>query len=177
MSVICARNQNCKSSLPVFCLQFVLEGKTTYVVFLIAVYGVVPKWLLTFLGIFIKKSRKLLRNFGASLRETNRQKKILPSKNTVSSTSNVAVYLRNLQIAAFCILYFGNSRALVTGRSLFRRPLSGTVFLPTSDTVAPSHSSKFPLRHSSSILPSPSYLDFLEDLRFFPPHRLLFVCC
>ena len=34
----------------------------------------------------------------------------------------------------------GNSRALVTGRSLFRRPLSGTVFLPTSDTVAPSHS-------------------------------------
>ena len=63
----------------------------------------------------------------------------------------------------------GNSRALVTGRFLFRRPLSGTVFLPTSDTVADSHSSKLPLRHSSSLLPSPSYLDSLEDLRFFSP--------
>ena len=63
----------------------------------------------------------------------------------------------------------GNSRALITGRSLFKRPLSGTVFLPTSDTVAPSHSSKLPLRPSSSLLPSPSYLDSLEDLRFFPP--------
>ena len=71
-----------------------------------------------------------------------------------------------------------NSRALVTGRSLFRRPLSGTLFLPTSDTVAPSHSSKLPLRHSSSLLPSPSYLDSLEDFIFSPPHRLLmFVCC
>ena len=55
------------------------------------------------------------------------------------------------------------------GGSLFRRPLSGTVFLPTSDTAAPSHSSKLPLRHSSSILPSPSYLESLENLRFFPP--------
>ena len=66
----------------------------------------------------------------------------------------------------------GHSRALVAGRSLFRRPLSGTVFLPTSDTVAPSHNSKLPLRPSSSLLPSPSYLDSLEDLRFFSPHRL-----
>ena len=63
----------------------------------------------------------------------------------------------------------GNSRALVTGRSLFRCLLSGTVFIPTSDTVAPSHSSKLPLRPSSSLLPSPSYLDSLEDLRFFSP--------
>ena len=38
----------------------------------------------------------------------------------------------------------GNSRTLVTGRSLLRRLLSGTVFLPTSDTVSPSHSSTFP---------------------------------
>ena len=31
---------------------------------------------------------------------------------------------------------------------------------------------------SSSLLPSQSYLDSLEDLRFFPLHRLLmFVCC
>ena len=63
----------------------------------------------------------------------------------------------------------GNSRALVTGRSLFRRPLSGTVFLPTSDTDAPSHSSKLPLGPSSSLLPSPSSLDSLEDKRFPPP--------
>ena len=71
----------------------------------------------------------------------------------------------------------GNSRALVTGRSLFRRPLSGTVFLPTSDTVAPSHSSKLPFRPSSSVLPSPSYLDSLENLRFPPPRLLMCVCC
>ena len=39
-------------------------------------------------------------------------------------------------------------------------------------------SSKLPLRHSSSLLPSPSYVDSLKDLRFVPPHRLLmFVCC
>ena len=59
-----------------------------------------------------------------------------------------------------------------------RRPLSGTVFLPTSDTAAPSYSSKLPLRPSSSLIPSPSFLYSLEDLRFFLPHRLLmFVCC
>ena len=39
----------------------------------------------------------------------------------------------------------GNSRALVAGRSRFRRPLSETVFLPTTDTVAPSHILKLPL--------------------------------
>ena len=66
----------------------------------------------------------------------------------------------------------------LVGRSLFRRPLSGTVFLPTSDTAAPSYSSKLPLRPSSSLIPSPSFLYSLEDLRFFLPHRLLmFVCC
>ena len=45
------------------------------------------------------------------------------------------------------------------GGSLFRRPLSGTVFLPTSDTVAPSHTS----------------IDSPEDLRFVSPSW--FVCC
>ena len=79
-----------------------------------------------------------------------------------------------------CPVQNGNSRALVTGRSLFRCLLSGTVFIPTSDTVAPSHSSKLPLRPSSSLLPSSSYLDSQEDLRFPPPspsHRLVFGLC
>ena len=42
---------------------------------------------------------------------------------------------------------------------------------PTSDTVAPSHSSKLLLRPSSALLPSPSYLDSLEDLRSPLPPR------
>ena len=46
----------------------------------------------------------------------------------------------------------------------FRRPLSGTTFLPTSDTAVPSHSSKLRLKPSCSLLPSLSYLDPLEDL-------------
>ena len=71
----------------------------------------------------------------------------------------------------------GNSRALVTGRFLFRRPLSGTVFLPTSDTVALSHSLKLLLRPSSSLLPSLSYLDPLGDLRPPPPRLLTSLCC
>ena len=60
----------------------------------------------------------------------------------------------------------GNSRALVTGRSVFRRPLSGTNFLPTSDTAVPSHSSKLLLKPSSLLLPSLSYLDLLQDFCF-----------
>ena len=69
----------------------------------------------------------------------------------------------------------GNSRALVTNRSMFRCPLSGTVFL----RAPPSHSSKLLLRPSSSLQPFPSYLDFLEDLLLLLfPHRLLtHVCC
>ena len=67
----------------------------------------------------------------------------------------------------------GNSRALVTACSLFRHCLSGTVCLPTPDTVTPCHSSKLPLRPSSSLLPSSSYLDPLDNLRFSFPHRLL----
>ena len=57
------------------------------------------------------------RNFGVSLQETNRQdlkkkKKNLPSKNTASSTQNVGFYLRDVPIAAFCILmsYFMESK-------------------------------------------------------------------
>ena len=52
------------------------------------------------------------------------------------------------------------------------------VFLPTSDTVVPSHSSKLLLRPSSSLLPSPSYLDPLEDFRSPPPSRwrMLLIC-
>ena len=67
-------------------------------------YGVVPKGLSTFLGSLYKEVAKTI--FGVSLRETNHQgkKKNLPSKNTVSSTYNVGFCLRNLHIAAFCIL-------------------------------------------------------------------------
>ena len=53
------------------------------------------------------------------------------------------------------------------GHRSFRRPFFGTVFLPTSDTVGPSQSSTLLLRPSSSFLSSQSYLDPLEDLRFF----------
>ena len=61
----------------------------------------------------------------------------------------------------------GNSRALVTGRSLFRRPLSRTTFLPTSHTADPSHSLKLLLKPSFSFLHFLSYLDPLEDLFLF----------
>ena len=57
-----------------------------------------------------------------------------------------------------------NSRALVTGRSVYCLPLSGTTFLPTSDTAVPSHSSKLHLKPFSPLLPSPSYLNPLKDL-------------
>ena len=46
----------------------------------------------------------------------------------------------------------GNLRALVTGRSLFRLPLSGTTFLLTSDTAVLSHSSKLLLEPFSLLL-------------------------
>ena len=51
------------------------------------------------------------------------------------------------------ISYDRNLRALVAGRSLFRRPLSGTTFLLTSDTAVLSHSSKL----LSLLLPTLSY--------------------
>ena len=54
-------------------------------------------------------------------------------------------------------------KASVTGHSLGRRPLYETPFLPPSDTTVPYHSSKFLLRPSSSLLPSLSYRDPLED--------------
>ena len=73
----------------------------------------VPKGLLTFLGSLYKEvakttSRTLVYRFE---RQTAR-KIFIPSKNIVSSTLNVGFYLRNLQIAAFCILmsYFMESK-------------------------------------------------------------------
>ena len=73
----------------------------------------------------------------------------------------------------------GNSRALVTGHSLFRRPLSGTTFLPISITAVPSHSSKLLFKPSSSVLPSLSYLDPVEDVFFvcFVFMDCCFLCC
>ena len=77
-------------------------------------YGVVPKGLLTFLASLYKEVAKttsgtLVYRFE---RQTARKKIFLPSRNTVSSTQNVAFYLRNLQIAAFYILmsYFMESK-------------------------------------------------------------------
>ena len=69
----------------------------------------------------------------------------------------------------------GNSRALVTGRSLFRRPLSGTTLLSTSDTTFICHSSQLLLKPTSAHLPFLSYLDPLEDFCFclFSFHGLL----
>ena len=66
---------------------------------------VVPKGLLTFLGSLYKEVTKT--SSGTLMYRFERQtarKKILPSKNTVSSTQNVGFYLKNVQIAAFCIL-------------------------------------------------------------------------
>ena len=45
-------------------------------------------------------------------------------------------------------------KGFVTGRSLFRRPLSGTTFLPTSDTAVSSHSSKLLLKNVPAGSPS-----------------------
>ena len=45
-------------------------------------------------------------------------------------------------------------RALVTGRSLFKLPLSGTTFLLTPDTAVLSHSSEFLLKPFSVLLPT-----------------------
>ena len=72
----------------------------------------VPKGLLTFLGSLYKEGAKT--TFGTlylASRDKPREK-ILTSKSTVSSTYNVGFYLRNLQMAAFCILmsYFTESK-------------------------------------------------------------------
>ena len=49
---------------------------------------------------------------------------------------------------------------------------------PHPDTVTPSHRSNLPLTHSFSLLPSPSYLDSLEDLRSPPPPIYCwYLCC
>ena len=57
-----------------------------------------------------------------------------------------------------CLVQDGNLRALVTGRSLFWLPLSGTTFLLiTSDTAVLSHSSQLLLKPFSLLLPTLSY--------------------
>ena len=55
------------------------------------------------------------------------------------------------------LVQYGNLQALVTGRSLFRLPLSGTTFLLTSDTAVLSHSSELFLKPLSLLLPTLSY--------------------
>ena len=51
----------------------------------------------------------------------------------------------------------GNLRALVAGRSLLRLPLSGTIFLLTSDTAVLSHSSTLLSNLFSLLLPALNY--------------------
>ena len=64
------------------------------------------------LAVFTKKSRKLLPELWCIASRDERPEKIfLPPKNSVLDL-NVGFYLRNLQIAAFCILmlYFTESK-------------------------------------------------------------------
>ena len=82
-----------------------------------------------------------------------------------------------------------NLRALVTGRSLFRLPLSGTTFLLTSDIAVLSHSSKLLLKLFSLLLPTLIYsnpftgigcctwfdLDFAADV--FTSWLMWVLCC
>ena len=70
------------------------------------------KGCLLSLVVFTKKSRKLLPKRWCIASRDKPPEKILLSKNTVFSTENVGFYLRNLQIAAFCILmsYFMKSK-------------------------------------------------------------------
>ena len=70
----------------------------------------------------------------------------------------------------------GNSRVLVTGRSLFRLPLSGTTVLLTPDTAV-LFQFKAPLNFFSWVLPSLSYLNHFKHIGgctcIFSLHRLL----
>ena len=71
----------------------------------------------------------------------------------------------------------GNLRALVTGRSLFWLPLSGTTFLLTSHIAVRSHSSKRLLEHFSLLLPALNYSNpllspFLTRRMFVRPNIL-----
>ena len=78
-----------------------------------AIYGVVPKGLLIFYGSLYKGVAKT--TSGTLVYRFQRQtarKNVSSYKSTVFSTQNVAFYLRNLQIAAFCTLmsYFMESK-------------------------------------------------------------------
>ena len=59
-----------------------------------------------------------------------------------------------VQMKKLFLVQYGNVRALVTGRSLFRLPLSGTTFLLTSDTAVLSRSSKLLFKPFSLLLPT-----------------------
>ena len=61
------------------------------------------------------------------------------------------------RLRKFVLVQDGNLRALVTGRSLFRFPFSGTTFLLTSDTAILSHSSKLLSKLFSLLLPTLNY--------------------
>ena len=64
------------------------------------------------------------------------------------------------------LVQYGNLQALVTGRSLFRLPLSGTTFLLTSDTAVLSHSSELFLKPLSLLLPTLSYSNPFTGIGF-----------
>ena len=85
-------------------------------VFSLPLLGSIEMWFLwsgsTRVDNFTKMSRKLLPELWCIASWDKPPEKNLPSKNTVSSTCNVGFYLRDLQIAAFCILisYFMESK-------------------------------------------------------------------
>ena len=86
----------------------VIHGTARYhgAFWLFCCHGVAPKGLLTFLGSLYQEVAKTTPGILVYRFERQTPPEIffsLPFKNTVSSTSNAGFYLRNLQIALFCI--------------------------------------------------------------------------
>ena len=66
-------------------------------------------------------------------------------------------HTETVQIINLFLVQNDSLRALVAGRSLFTLPSSGAKVLLTSDTAAPSHSSKLTSELVSLLLPTLSY--------------------
>ena len=80
-----------------------LGNLSSYVAVWRSLYGVVPKGLLTFLGSLYKVAKTTSGTLVYRFERQTTRFVFLPSKNTMSSAYNIGFYLRNLQIAAFCI--------------------------------------------------------------------------
>ena len=84
-----------------------------FVQYLLCVYGVVPKGLLTFLGSLYKEIAKTTSGILVyRFERQNARKKFFLRKTLFHRPWNVGFYVRNLQIAAFCISmsYFMESK-------------------------------------------------------------------